>query len=123
MGLDVDVLDVGCCGLAGNFGFEKGHYDISRAVGEQGLLPAVRHAAADVLVMADGFSCRTQIEQGDTGRTPVHLAEVLAAAIHHNQPEPERPTPPHLSARRRVAAAVVGAVGALAAAVAIGRRR
>ncbi len=123
MGLDVDVLDVGCCGLAGNFGFEKGHYDISRAVGEQGLLPAVRHAAADVLVMADGFSCRTQIEQGDTGRTPVHLAEVLAAATHHNQPEPERPTPPHLSARRRVAAAVVGAVGALAAAVAIGRRR
>ena len=74
-GVDLDVLDAGCCGLAGNFGFEAGHYDVSRACGERVLLPAVRDAAPDTLVLADGFSCRTQIEQGDTGRTPVHLAE------------------------------------------------
>ena len=123
MGLDVDVLDVGCCGLAGNFGFEQGHYDISLAVGEQGLLPAVRAADSDVLVLADGFSCRTQIEQGDTGRMPVHLAEVLAAAIHHEPPAPERPTPTHLPVRLQVAAAAVTAVSVLAAAVAVRRRR
>ena len=71
--------DSGCCGLAGNFGFERGHYEVSRAVGERVLLPAVgpppRHA-----VLADGFSCRTQIAQG-TPRRAVHLAEVLAAAL------------------------------------------
>ena len=69
-GVDLDVLDAGCCGLAGNFGFEAGHYDVSRACGERVLLPAVRDAAADTLVLADGFSCRTQIEQAGTGRTP-----------------------------------------------------
>ena len=62
-GVDLDVLDAGCCGLAGNFGFEAGHYDVSMACGERTLLPAVRDAAQDVLVLADGFSCRTQIEQ------------------------------------------------------------
>ena len=80
-GLDVDVLDSGCCGLAGNFGFERGHYEVSRAAGERVLLPAVRAADPGAWVVADGFSCRTQIEQGDTGRTPAHLAEVLASAL------------------------------------------
>ena len=80
-GIDLDVLDAGCCGLAGNFGFEAGHYDVSRACGERVLLPAARDAATDTLVLADGFSCRTQIEQGGTGRTPVHLAEILAAGL------------------------------------------
>jgi len=77
-GVDVDVLDSGCCGLAGNFGFEAGHYDVSMACAERALLPAVREAPATTLVLADGFSCRTQIEQAGTGRTPVHLAQVLA---------------------------------------------
>ena len=81
-GVDLDVLDAGCYGLAGNFGFEAGHYDVSRACGERVLLPAVRDAATDTLVLADGFSCRTHIEQGDTGRTPVHLAEILASGLH-----------------------------------------
>ncbi|HZD02287.1 MAG TPA: FAD-linked oxidase C-terminal domain-containing protein [Actinomycetes bacterium] len=82
MGMDPQVLDSGCCGLAGNFGFEKGHYEVSEACAERVLLPALRDAAADAVVIADGFSCRTQIEQGDAGgRRAVHLAEVLRAAL------------------------------------------
>ncbi|MFG3023585.1 FAD-binding and (Fe-S)-binding domain-containing protein [Streptomyces sp. NPDC048254] len=80
-GIDADVLDAGCCGLAGNFGFEQGHYDLSMTVAEQGVLPAVRETAPGALVLADGFSCRTQIEQGDTGRRALHLAEALALAM------------------------------------------
>ncbi len=70
----------GCCGLAGNFGFEQGHFQISQAIAEQALLPAVRSAAHQTLIVADGFSCRTQIRQG-SGRRAVHLAEVLAAGL------------------------------------------
>ena len=79
-GISATVPDSGCCGLAGNFGFERGHFEVSRAAGERVLLHAVRAAAADTLIVADGFSCRTQIEQG-TGRTPRHLAQVLASAL------------------------------------------
>jgi len=93
MGLDPEVLDSGCCGLAGNFGFEKGHYDVSEACGERVLFPALRAASDDDVVLADGFSCRTQIEQGDTGgRQAVHLAELLAAALHGDPAGPgQRP--------------------------------
>lgn len=86
-GIDAHVLDEGCCGLAGNFGFEREHYDLSMSVGEYGVLPAVRDADPDALILADGFSCRTQIEHGTTGRHPVHLAEILADAL----PEPAEP--------------------------------
>ena len=79
-GISANVPDSGCCGLAGNFGFERGHYEVSKAVGERVLLPAVRAAAGDTLIVADGFSCRTQIQQ-ETDRTPQHLAQVLAAAL------------------------------------------
>ncbi|MFE6285714.1 FAD-linked oxidase C-terminal domain-containing protein [Streptomyces sp. NPDC057877] len=70
-------LSGGCCGLAGNFGFEKGHYEVSAACAEERLLPAVRRAPGEAVVLADGYSCRTQLEQlaGVRGR---HLAEVLA---------------------------------------------
>ncbi|SEG85678.1 FAD/FMN-containing dehydrogenase [Thermomonospora echinospora] len=68
----------GCCGLAGNFGAERGHYDVSVAVAETALLPAVRAAGADATVLADGFSCRTQLA-ALADRTGVHLAELLAA--------------------------------------------
>ncbi|MBH0109275.1 FAD-binding protein [Salinibacterium sp. NG22] len=70
----------GCCGLAGNFGMEKGHYDVSVAVAENGILPALREAASDSTLIADGFSCRTQASQlaNTEGK---HLAEVLAAAL------------------------------------------
>ncbi|MYS90264.1 MULTISPECIES: FAD-binding and (Fe-S)-binding domain-containing protein [Streptomyces] len=73
-------LSGGCCGLAGNFGFEKGHYEVSTACAEEQLLPSVRDAPDGTVVLADGFSCRTQLEQlaGVRGR---HLAEVLAAAL------------------------------------------
>ncbi|MEV5234490.1 FAD-binding and (Fe-S)-binding domain-containing protein [Streptomyces pseudogriseolus] len=73
-------LTGGCCGLAGDFGFERGHYEVSRACAEERLLPAVREAPQDAVVQADGFSCRTQLEQlgGVRGR---HLAEILAEAL------------------------------------------
>lgn len=78
-GVNADVLDSGCCGLAGDFGFERGHYDVSMACAEHALLPAVRRAEPETLVLADGFSCRTQIAHG-SDRTAVHLAEVLASS-------------------------------------------
>ncbi len=73
-------LSGGCCGLAGNFGFEDGHYEVSAACAEDQLLPAVREAPDGAVVLADGFSCRTQLEQlaGVRGR---HLAEVLAERL------------------------------------------
>jgi Fe-S oxidoreductase len=67
----------GCCGLAGNFGVERGHHDVSVAVAENALLPAVREAGPAAAVLADGFSCRTQLEQL-AGRPGQHLAELLA---------------------------------------------
>ena len=76
-GVEADVLDVGCCGLAGNFGFERGHYEVSTGAAELGLWPAIRETAPDVTVLADGFSCRTQIEAG-TKAKPKHLAQLLA---------------------------------------------
>ncbi len=75
-GMEIRVLDSGCCGMAGAFGFEKDHYDISLAIGERVLLPAVREASQETLILADGFSCRQQIVQA-TGRRPLHLAEML----------------------------------------------
>ncbi|MDT7574222.1 MAG: hypothetical protein QOH17_555 [Pseudonocardiales bacterium] len=80
LGADAEVLDSGCCGLAGNFGFEKGHYEVSMACAERVLLPAVRAADPDVTVLADGFSCRTQLRQADT-REPLHLAQLAARAL------------------------------------------
>jgi FAD/FMN-containing dehydrogenase/Fe-S oxidoreductase len=78
-GAEVDAVG-GCCGLAGNFGVERGHYDVSRAVAETTLLPAVRHAPPGAVVLADGFSCRTQLEQ--LGRVPgTHLAQLLASHL------------------------------------------
>jgi Fe-S oxidoreductase len=79
MGLDVRLLDAGCCGMAGAFGFEADHYEVSLAVAERALLPAVRAAGPDALLLADGFSCREQIRQL-TGRRALHLAEVVAEA-------------------------------------------
>jgi Fe-S oxidoreductase len=80
MGLDFQVLDSGCCGMAGSFGFEAGKYDVSVKVGERVLLPAVRKADPETLIITDGFSCFDQIE-GLAGRKALHIAEVLLMAI------------------------------------------
>ncbi|MER5638045.1 FAD-binding and (Fe-S)-binding domain-containing protein [Kitasatospora sp. NPDC002227] len=77
LGLDNEQLDSGCCGLAGNFGFEQGHYEVSVAAAERRLLPAVRAADPTTLLLADGFSCRTQIAGLAGGRRARHLAELL----------------------------------------------
>lgn len=78
-GFDVTEIPSGCCGLAGSFGYEKEHYEISMKIGELKLFPAVRAAATDSLIVADGFSCRSQITHG-TNRHAYHLAEALAKA-------------------------------------------
>ena len=80
LGVDLKTLDSGCCGMAGSFGFEKEKYAVSQAVGERVLLPAVRQASPETLIVSDGFSCREQILQA-TGRQALHLAEVLELAL------------------------------------------
>jgi Fe-S oxidoreductase len=81
VGVDPTVLDSGCCGLAGNFGMTRPHRDVSLACAERVLLPAIRQADPGTAILADGFSCRTQIDQAHTGRHPVHLAQVVNAAV------------------------------------------
>lgn len=84
MGADLQSLDSGCCGMAGAFGFEERNYLVSQAVGERVLLPTVRNASPDTLIVSDGFSCREQICQA-TGRYAIHLAEAiqLAGTVNH----------------------------------------
>jgi FAD/FMN-containing dehydrogenase/Fe-S oxidoreductase len=85
LGLDYEILEAGCCGMAGSFGFEAGQkYRVSQRAAERVLLPRVREASAETLIIADGFSCRVQIEQG-TGRKAVHLAEVMLEALRERR--------------------------------------
>ena len=77
-GADVELLDAGCCGMAGPFGFEREKFAVSQALGERVLLPAVRAAGPQTVLVADGFSCREQIAQ-NTSRRAVHFAEAVAA--------------------------------------------
>ena len=79
-GYAVQVIDSGCCGMAGDFGYGQGHYEVSRDIGEERLFPAVRALSADSLIVASGTSCRDQIEQF-AGRAPLHMAQVLAKAL------------------------------------------
>jgi Fe-S oxidoreductase len=80
MGLELKCPDTGCCGMAGAFGFEREHLDVSLACGERVLLPAVRQASRDTLIVADGFSCREQVRQM-SDRVPLHFAQVMKMAI------------------------------------------
>ena len=94
MGLEVNVLNSGCCGMAGSFGFEKAHYEVAMKCGERVLLPAVRDASPAALIVANGFSCREQIAQA-TDRQALHLAQVLRMALRApgaaaSEPYPER---------------------------------
>lgn len=79
----VQIVPSGCCGMAGSFGYEAEHFDVSMKVGELVLFPAVRNQPADILIAAPGTSCRHQIHDG-TGRTALHPAEILRAAIRHS---------------------------------------
>jgi FAD/FMN-containing dehydrogenase/Fe-S oxidoreductase len=88
MGINFTAPAPGCCGMAGAFGFEKDKYEISKAIGELELLPAVRQAPTDWLIVADGFSCREQIAQ-ETDRHALHLAEVLQMALREATETPE----------------------------------
>ena len=80
MGLDYEILKSGCCGMAGSFGFEKDKFEVSQACAERVLMPKVREADPTTLILADGFSCKTQIAQNGERRA-IHLAEALALAI------------------------------------------
>jgi Fe-S oxidoreductase len=91
MGIDFQTPAPGCCGMAGSFGFERDKYEISVAIGELELLPAVRKAPPDCLIIANGFSCREQIAQC-TSRHALHLAEVIQMAARDSTPVPARHT-------------------------------
>jgi FAD/FMN-containing dehydrogenase/Fe-S oxidoreductase len=134
MGVEVETLQAGCCGLAGSWGFEAGHHDVSMQCGELGLLPKVRELDPETIVVADGFSCKTQIEEGNTGRRALHVAQVLKLAREHGESGPEGPHPERLYyeqrprpslARRaaRVAVVAVAAAGAVGFFSATMRRR
>jgi len=119
IGIDFQAPAPGCCGMAGSFGFEHDKYEISQAIGELELLPAVRKAPADWLIIADGFSCREQIAQS-TGRHALHLAEVLQMALDPSQiaddPFPESATVRHRDSDIRSSMKRAGlGLGALAA--------
>jgi FAD/FMN-containing dehydrogenase/Fe-S oxidoreductase len=90
----------GCCGLAGNFGFEAGHLDVSIAAAEHDLLPAIREAGPGARVVADGFSCRTQVEQLSDAARPLHLAEVLAIELQSRRGRPSGVDRPGRTAER-----------------------
>ena len=123
---EAEHLETGCCGLAGNFGFQAGHGEVSRAIAERALLPKLRAASPGAVVLADGFSCRTQIHELDSGgREGMHLAELLATAgsLGYDRPEraaAPRPAPTRVGTR---AAAALGAVGAAAALAGVLLRR
>ena len=107
LGLDAQVLNSGCCGMAGSFGFESDKYDVSIAIGERRLLPTVRRAADSTVIVADGFSCREQISQ-QTEREALHLAEVIQLAKgigHHTM---ENGLKPSLSPEEKPRAAMRG---------------
>ena len=79
--LHVETIDSGCCGMAGAFGSDAEHYDPSKAMGELSLLPAIRAAGKDTLLVADGTSCRSQIDSATT-RQAMHVAKILAMALN-----------------------------------------
>jgi len=141
MGVNFTAPAPGCCGMAGAFGFEKEKYEVSKAIGELELLPAVRQAPTDWLIIADGFSCREQIAQ-ETDRHALHLAEVLQMALRESTETPEGfpmfdPAPqhypedawvrPHQAAveksMKRTGLAVAGVAAGAALLLALARRR
>jgi FAD/FMN-containing dehydrogenase/Fe-S oxidoreductase len=132
MGLEIEPVSGGCCGLAGSWGFEQGHHEISMQCGEQALLPAVREADEQTIVIANGFSCKTQIQQSDAPRNALHVAQVMKMAREHGPQgyRGGRPEDPYYEVRpkpsilaRLARAGVVGAgLAAVGSAAVIGIR-
>jgi Fe-S oxidoreductase len=132
MGVAYEAPAPGCCGMAGSFGFEHEKYDISVAIGEMELLPAVRKAPLDTLILADGFSCREQIAQC-TDRHALHLAEVMQMALREGHLGAAGPYPEKESVRerqdevkasmRRAGAALAGVVAGAGLLWALAHRR
>jgi FAD/FMN-containing dehydrogenase/Fe-S oxidoreductase len=133
MGLDYEVLDSGCCGLAGSWGFEEDKHELSMKIGERRLLPAARNAEGDTIIMSDGFSCKTQVEQGASGgRRALHTAQVIKMALDHGTggtPRGEHPESEYpdvvldgKSSDLKTAAALAGMVVAGALAWRLGRK-
>ncbi len=124
-GVDTEQLASGCCGLAGNFGFTKGHGEVSEACAEQAMLPRIREADGETVVLADGFSCRTQAHDLDSGgREGVHLAELLAGGLRTRPEEadprrPEEVLAPRVTPPSRIAALTALAVSGAAVALAL----
>ena len=118
---DHEVVDSGCCGMAGSFGYEADKYDVSMRIGERRLLPAVRSAGRDALIVADGFSCQGQI--GTTGRKPLHIAQVLQMAIRQRRAAPRASAiaARRLRARHLLRRAAFAGVAAVAVAAAMRR--
>jgi Fe-S oxidoreductase len=109
LGLDYEMAASGCCGMAGSFGFEADKVEVSHQIGERALLPRVRSSDPATVVIADGFSCREQIEQG-TGRPTHHLAEVIAREMFGRLPARRRPDRRALDRALFLGAVVVGGV-------------
>jgi Fe-S oxidoreductase len=124
MGLDVEPIHSTCCGVAGSFGYEADKYDVSMQIGEHGLLPAVRDADEQTLIVADGFSCRSQIEHA-TERRALHVAQVIKLALDQRRLAGGRPErafaepKPWVPSRGAMAAGLLAA--GLVAGVAVGR--
>jgi Fe-S oxidoreductase len=116
---DCDVLDAGCCGMAGAFGFERAHFDVAQRCGERSLLPSIRDARPETLIVTDGFSCREQIRQ-NTGRTPLHPAELTRLALARAT-RPASTERRHAANDRKAMAPVTALAVAMAAGVALGR--
>lgn len=109
MGAEVTHPAPGCCGQAGSFGYKAHSYDVSMRIAENDLLPAVREASPDTILMADGFSCRQQIEHG-SGRETMHLADVLQLALHERQGARKRARAPETAKPSAVGLALVAAI-------------
>jgi Fe-S oxidoreductase len=90
-GLQVEVLDSGCCGMAGAFGYDRENYQLSAKIGERVLIPKLRASGPDTIIIADGFSCRSQIRHFCPDRKPLHIAQVLAGLSGPRNAGPPEP--------------------------------
>lgn len=118
MGLDYQVLESGCCGMAGSFGYEKDKYDVSVACGERVLLPEVRKAGLSTIIMADGFSCKEHIAQ-ETNRHALHVAEVLKMGLEDGtgSEDPMYPEKRYVNPRKRAQKKSMIRAGAISLAI------